>query len=77
MFHELVVFNWYTNSTGIWWSVLNVSDHKVVATLSVCDIDWVLRPHLFYLSSKGLLLVIFENVIKYFKVHNIENCLTS
>ena len=64
-------------STGTLWSVLNVSDHKVVATLSFCDIDLGLRPRLFYLSSKGLLLVIFENVIKYFKIHNIENCLTS
>ena len=64
-------------STGKRWRVLNVSDHKVVATLSVCDIDWHLRSHLFYLSSKGLLLVIFENVLKYFKIHNIENCLTS
>ena len=63
--------------TGKWWNVVNVSDHKVVATLSVCDIDWVLRPHLFYLSSKGLLLVVYENVIKYFKIHNIDNCLTS
>ena len=42
--------------TGKWWSVLNVSDHKVVATLSFRDIFLVLRPHLFYLSSKGLLL---------------------
>ena len=64
-------------STGKLWSVLNVSDHKVVATLSFCDIDLGLQSHLFYLSSKGLLLVIFENVIKYFKIHNIENCLTS
>ena len=64
--------------TGKWWSVVNVSDHKIVATLSGRDIYVGLRSsHLFYLSSKGLLLVIFENVIKYFKIHNIENCLTS
>ena len=64
-------------STGKWWNVLNVSDHKVVATLSFGDIDLLSPPHLFYLSSKGLLLVVFLNVIKYFKIHNIENCLTS
>ena len=63
--------------TGEWWNVVNVSDHKVVATLSFCDIDWDLRPRLFYLSSKGLLLVVYQNVIKCFKIHNIENCLTS
>ena len=63
--------------TGRWWSVVNVSDHKVVATFRACEIDFRLRPRLFYLSSKGLLLVIFKNVIKYFKIHNIENCLTS
>ena len=64
-------------STGIWWNVVNVSDHKVVATFRACEIDLRLRPRLFYLSSKGLLLVIFKNVIKCFKIHNIENCLTS
>ena len=60
-----------------WWNVVNVSDHKVVATLSFGDIDLILRPRLFYLSSKGLLLVVYQNVIKCFKIHNIENCLTS
>ena len=69
--------NFLLISTGILWSVVNVSDHKIVATLRACDIDWVLPRHLFYLSSKGLLLAIFKNVIKYFKIHNIENCLTS
>ena len=65
-------------STGKWFSVLNVSDHKVVATLSFCDSAWVLWPRrFFYLSSKGLLLVVCANVIKYFKIHNIDNCLTS
>ena len=64
-------------STGALWNVLNVSDHKVVATLIFGDIFWDSRPRLFYLSSKGLLLVVCENVIKYFKIHNIENCLTS
>ena len=63
--------------TGKWWSVVNVSDHKMVATLRVCDIDLALRPRFFYLSSKGLLLVVYQNVIKCFKIHNIENCLTS
>ena len=69
--------NFLLISTGILWSVVNVSDHKIVATLRACDFDWVLQPHLFYLSSKGLLLVVCENVIKCFKIHNIENCLTS
>ena len=63
--------------TGKWWSVLNVSDHKVVGTLRFGNPFSVLPPHLFYLSSKGLLLVVFQNVIKCFKIHNIENCLTS
>ena len=63
--------------TGKCWSVVNVSDHKIVATLSGCDIYVGLRPCLFYLSSKGLLLVVYRNVIKCFKIHNIENCLTS
>ena len=60
-----------------WWSVVNVSDHKIVATLRGCDIYLGLRPRLFYLSSKGLLLVVYQNDIKCFKIHNIENCLTS
>ena len=64
-------------STGIYWTVVNVSDHKIVATLTACEIDLRLRPRLFYLSSKGLLLVVYQNVIKYFKIHNIDNCLTS
>ena len=64
-------------STGKWLSVVNISDHKVVATLIFGDIFWVLRPRLFYLSSKGLLLVVYQNVIKCFKIYNIENCLTS
>ena len=64
-------------NTGIYWTVVNVSDHKIVATLRACEIDLRLRPRLFYLSSKGLLLVVYQNVIKYFKIHNIDNCLTS
>ena len=64
-------------STGTLWSVVNVSDHKVVATLIFGDIFWILRHRFFYLSSKGLLPVVYENVIKCFKIHNIENCLTS
>ena len=51
-------------STEKWWSVVNVSDHKIVVTLSLCDIYLDLRPRLFYLSSKGLLLVVYQNVIK-------------
>ena len=64
-------------SKGKWWSVVNVSDHKVVASLSFCKTYWALQPRPFYLSSKGLLLVVYQNVIKCFKIHNIENCLTS
>ena len=60
-----------------WWSVLNVSDHKIVARLSGCDNYLSLRLRLFYLSSKGFLLVVYQNEIKCFKIHNIENCLTS
>ena len=63
--------------TGKWWSVVNVSDHKIVATLRACNIYLGLQPRLFYLSSKGLLLVVYQNVIKCIKIHNIENCLTS
>ena len=69
--------NFLLIGTGEWCGVVNVSDHKIVATLKVRNIYFGLQPRLFYLSSKGLLLVIFENVIKYFKIHNIENCLTS
>ena len=65
---------------GKWLNVLNVSDHKIISTFSFCDSrkwPWFPRAHFFYLSSKGLLLVVYENAIKYFKIHNIDNCLTS
>ena len=54
--------------------VLNVSDNKVIATLSFCKDDFLRFSNIFYLSSKGLLLVVLENDIKCFKIHNIENC---
>ena len=75
---DVVASNVLLISRGKWWSFLNVSDHKVVSTLSFCDSStWILRPYFFYLSSKGLLLVVYENAIKYFKIHNIDNCLRS
>ena len=58
---------------GIWLSVLNASDNKVIATLPFCE-DF---SNIFYLSSKDLLLVVFEDDIKYFKIHNLKKNLSS
>ena len=58
---------------GIWLSVLNASDNKVIATLPFCE-DF---SNIFYLSSKDLFLVVFEDDIKYFKIHNLEKNLSS
>ena len=58
-------------------SVLNVSDNKIIATLPFCGHDPETLFETFYLSSNDLLLVVFANDIKYFKIHNLENCLKS
>ena len=64
--------------THRWMSVVKISDAKVITTLRFGTdrpdaqvwSDW---PYTFYLLSKGLLLVVYENEIKHFKIHNIEN----
>ena len=61
---------------GIWLSVLNVSDKKIIATLRSCELNWIGLSEIFYLPSKDLLLVVLKNDIKYFKIHNLEKFLT-
>ena len=39
--------------TGKWWSVVNVSDHKIVATLRACNIYLGLQPSPLLLVLKG------------------------
>ena len=56
-----------------WLSALNVSNNKIIARLPFCEG----LSDIFYLSSKDLLLVVFDHDIKYFKIHNLENCLKS
>ena len=56
--------------------VVDLSDVKIIATLGFCEYDTELIPDIFYLSSKGLLIAVLEDAIKYFKIHNIENCLS-
>ena len=56
---------------GISLSVLNALDNKVIAELPFCE-D---LSKIFYLSSKDLLLAVFQNDIKYFKIHNLEKIL--
>ena len=58
-------------TAGNWLSVLNVSDDKIIATLPLCDYDSKNLFDIFYLSSKDLLLVVFANDIKFFKIHNL------
>ena len=54
-----------------WLNVLNVSDYKVIATCPFCKDLY----DFFYLSSKDLLLVVSQENIKYFKIHNLEKIL--
>jgi hypothetical protein len=64
--------------THRWMSVVKISDAKVITTLRFGTdrpdaqvwSDWT---YTFYLLSKSLLLVVYENEIKHFKIHNIEN----
>ena len=58
-------------------NVLNVSDNKIIATLPFCTQYSETSFETFYLSSDNLLLVVFANDIKYFRIHNLENCLKS
>ena len=56
--------------------VLDLSDRRIKATLSFCSYDGKFIPDIFYLSSKGLLIAVWKDAIKCFKIHNIENCLS-
>ena len=51
--------------------VLDLSDRSIVATFRFCA-----GGNIFYLSSKGLLIVVWQDAIKCFKIHNIENYLS-
>ena len=60
---------------GIWLRVLNVSDNITITTFPFYE-QWSRdSPDIFYLSAKGLFLVVLEGVVKYFKIHYLENCL--
>ena len=54
-------------------SVLNVSDNKTMTSIGFCG--YRRCNAVFYLSSKGLLLAVVRDVIKYFKIHNLDKCL--
>ena len=56
-------------------SVLNVSDNKTMTSLGFCGYSYQNWNAVFYLPSKGLVLAVVEDVIKYFKIHNLEKCL--
>ena len=56
-------------------SVLNVSDSKTMTALGFCGYDHTNWSAVFYLPSKRLLLAVFPDVIKYFKIHNLEKYL--
>ena len=60
-----------------WLQVFNVSDNKVIATVSFCKYDLLHFSEILYLSPQGLLLLVLDNDIKYFKIRNLENCLKS
>ena len=65
--------NFLVIAAEYWLSVLNVSNNKIIATLPFCKS----LSDIFYLSSQNVLLVVFKHDIKYFKIHNLENCLKS
>ena len=58
-----------------WLSVLNASDNKIIARLPLCECKYDSEDSsdIFYLPSKDLLLVVFGNDIKYFKIHNLKS----
>ena len=53
--------------------VVDLSDRIIIATLSFFSYDGKFNPDIFYLSSKGLLIVVWKEAIKCFRIHNIEN----
>ena len=65
--------NFLVIAAEYWLSVLNVSNNKIIATLPFCKS----LSDIFYLSLQNVLLVVFKHDIKYFKIHNLENCLKS
>ena len=62
--------------TCVYLNYLDLSDLSIIATLCFCNYDGKFIPDIFYLSSKSLLIVVLEDAIKCFKIHNIENCLS-
>ena len=56
-------------------SVLNVSDNKTMTSIGFCGYSYRGWDDVFYLPSKGLLLAVVRDVIKYFKIHNLDKCL--
>ena len=65
--------NFLLIATASFFNVFNVPDNKIIATSCFCGDDGRGLSNIFYLSSKGLLIVVLEGVIKCFKIHNIEN----
>ena len=55
-------------------SVLNVSDNKTMTSIGFCGYSRI-WDDVFYMPSKGLLLAVVHDVIKYFKIHNLDKCL--
>ena len=55
--------------------VLNVSDNKTMTSIGLCGYSYGTYNHVSYLPSKGLLLAVVHDVIKYFKIHNLDKCL--
>ena len=65
--------NFLLIATEMFFNVFNVPDNKIIATSCFCGDDDRGLSDIFYLSSKGLLIVVLEGVIKCFKIHNIGN----
>ena len=67
--------NFLLIKTCVHLHVLDLSDLSTIATLCFYNYFSKFIPDIFYLSSKGLLIVVLNDAIKCFKIHNIENCL--
>ena len=68
--------NFLLIKTAMYLHVLDLSDLIIIATLCFCNCYDEFIPDIFYLSSKGLLIVVLNDITKYFKIHNIENYLS-
>ena len=59
----------------VWMHLVNVSEGKIIAKLYLGKQDIYQTEILSYFASRDALLFLLKNDIKYFKIHNFENCL--